>query len=124
RKPLLIAFAVVAVLFLILGASGTCYVLDRFGYLTFQAVGSDDVVGEEDPSPSPTQSADNEADRTEPNTEGSREEPTEESVPSNDEMFLTQMDPVETQNGSWGAGRAEMDGDNYNRVLRTTEGCF
>src|SRR5699024_5125731 len=48
RKPLLIAFAVVAVLFLILGASGTFYVLDRFGYLTFQADGSDDVVVEED----------------------------------------------------------------------------
>ena len=124
RKPLLIAFAVVAVLFLILGASGTFYVLDRFGYLTFQADGPDDVVVEEDPSPSPTQSADIEADRTEPNTEGSREDPTEESVPGGDEMFLTQMDPVETQNGSWGAGRAEMDGDNYNRVLRTTEGCF
>src|SRR5699024_12304810 len=46
------------------------------------------------------------------------------SVPCGDEMFLTQMDPVETQNGSWGAGRAEMDGDNYNRALRTTDGCF
>ena len=123
-KPLLIAFTIVAVLFLILGASGTFYVLDRFGYLTFQADGPDDVVAEQDPSPSPTQSADPEADRTEPDTEESREEPTEESVPGSDEMLLTQMDPVETQNGGWGEGRAEMDGDSYNRALRTTEGCF
>src|SRR5699024_9048089 len=93
RKPLLIAFTIVAVLFLILGASATFYVLDRFGYLTCLADGPDDVVAEQDPSPSPTQSADPEADRTEPDTEESREEPTEESVPGSDEMLLTQMDP-------------------------------
>src|SRR5699024_11883472 len=97
---------------------------DGYGYRTCLADGPDDVVAEQDPSPSPTQSADPEADRTEPDTEESREEPTEESVPGSDEMLLTQMDPVETQNGGWGEGRAEMDGDRYNRALRTTEECF
>ena len=128
RKPLLIGFAIVAVLFLVLGSGGTFYVLDRFGYVTFQAGGTDGVVAAEDPSPSPTRSADLESDETEPETEGPTEEPsggpTEEAAPSNEETSLTQTDPVETSGNTWTAGRAEMDGEPYNSVLRAGDGCY
>lgn len=128
RKPLLLGFAIVAVLFLFLGAGGTFYVLDRFGYVTFQADGTGDDVVAEDPSGSPTQNADLESGETEEPTDESVEEPreelTEESEAGVGEVLLTQMDPVETKYGSWEAGRAEMDGEAYNRVLRTTEGCY
>lgn len=130
RKPMLIGFAIVAVLFLVLGAGGTFYALDRFGYVTFQGGEAAGVEAAEEVSPSPTPDAEPEPPVATPHTEDPTGEPSGEptsaptSAPEEDEMLLTQEDPVDISNGSWEAGRAEMNGQTYNRVLRASEGCY
>jgi len=123
RKPLLIGLGVVIVLAMVAGSAGTYFVMDRMSSATV-AAGEPEGTGE----PEPTQDQ-GETDASEPTGEPSEPvlgaaDPSAEDgsgAPSaGDSTLLTQMDPVDLEEGGgWEpeTGRAQVDGQVYTRAL-------
>ncbi len=125
RKPLLAGLAVLAVVFMLLGAGGTYLVMDRVvPALTdsgdsvdlADAAPSPEPVEEPAGTPEPPPSKDPSAGQSEESDEDS-----EEGVEPG-QRLLTQMEPVDIGGGAWEPERAEINGEVHNQVLLAAEG--
>lgn len=121
RKPLLVGLAALAVLCAVGGSAVTYLVMDRG--LPFPAGGAQQVAAD-DPGESPAAS-DAEQEAPPMAAAPSSKPDADASDPSAEEsLLLTQMDVVEGE-GRWEpvAGRAEVNGEAYNRALVVGDRC-
>ncbi|MEC3891989.1 protein kinase domain-containing protein [Nocardiopsis sp. LDBS1602] len=123
RKPMMIGLAIFAVVFMIVGGGGTYLFIDRVLPL-FSDEGGRTV--EADAREEPSESPENEAQAQPDPSEKPEKEPSDEpeggssGAPSGGETLLTQMEAVDQSNNDYWrpeTGRADIDGQAYNRAL-------